>query len=428
MDPNTSHDILDSEFSQSSDLPADLPANESHADEETPDQETHVTVIQDGDRTYHIIGTAHVSEQSRLEVARVIEKVKPDKVCIELCQERYDSFKDEDRWKKLDIFNVIKKGKFLYLLTNIAVGAYQRKMGAKLGVKPGAELIGAAEVAEENGAEIVLIDRNINVTLKRVWANLGFWTKCNLLAAIMESLVFKDDNSKDATAEEIEKLKEDANLSSMMEVFAQELPQVHLPLIDERDRFLVAKMRACGGKNVVAVVGAGHVPGMQKYYHTEIDTDAINVVPPPGKLGTLLKWLIPIILIGGIAYGVSTQGYDSLYELLTAWILPNSVFCFLMCILALAHPLTCLAGIIVSPITSTTPVIGAGIVLGLLEAWLRKPTVADCEDLPNLHTLKDFYRNRFTRTLIVCVLATFGSAMGAWIGIGWLLMLLGVEG
>jgi pheromone shutdown-related protein TraB len=254
-------------------------------------------------------------------------------------------------------------------------------------------------------------------------------TRADDVDATMElAMEMEDESLVGEAGEEIEKLKEDANLSSMMEVFAQELPQVHLPLIDERDRFLVAKMRACGGKNVVAVVGAGHVPGMQKYYHTEINTDAINVVPPPGKLGTFLKWLIPIILIGGIAYGVSTQGYDSLYELLTAWILPNSVFCFLMCILALAHPLTCLAGIIVSPITSTTPVIGAGIVLGLLEAWLRKPTVADCEDLPNLHTLKDFYRNRFTRTLIVCVLATFGSALGAWIGIGWLLVLLGVEG
>lgn len=429
---NTSQEIYDTESrlspaSSESEIKTDEGEHGNTA-QESCEPETHVTVIRDGDCTYHIIGTAHVSEQSRLEVARVIESVDPDKVCIELCQERYDSFKDEDRWKKLNIFEVIKKGKFLYLLMNIAVGAFQRKMGAKLGVKPGAELIGAAEVAEKTGAEVVLIDRNLNITLKRVWANLGFFTKCHLMAAIMESLVFKDENSKDDTAREIEKLKEDANLSSMMDVFAKELPEVHLPLIDERDRFLVAKMRECGGKNVVAVVGAGHVPGMQRYYHTQIDTDAINVVPPPSMLWRLLKWLIPLVVIGGIAYGVSTQGFESLAELLNAWILPNSVFCFLFCILALGHPLTCLAGIVVSPLTSTTPFIGAGIVLGLLEAWLRKPTVEDCEDLPNLHSLKDFYKNRFTHTLIVCVLATFGSAFGAWIGLGWLYVLLGLNG
>ena len=374
---------------------------------------------------YHIIGTAHVSEASRAEVEQWIEKIRPDKVCVELCQERYDSFYDVNRWKKLNIFDVIRKGKFLYLLANIAISAFQRKIGAKLGVKPGAELIGAAEAGKRAGADIVLIDRNIHITLKRVWGNLGFWTKCELLSEIVFSLFGADDKSKEETSDEIERLKEDANISSMMEVFAKELPQVHAPLIDERDRYLVAKMRSCGGKNVVAVVGAGHVAGMQKYFNEKIDTESLERLPKPGIFLKAAKWLIPLILIGGIAIGVCRQGFDSIYDLLVAWVLPNSVFCFLTAILALAHPLTALCAIIVSPITSTTPVIGAGIVLGLLEAWLRKPTVEDCEDLPNVHTLKGFYKNSFTHVLIVCVLTTFGSALGAWIGIGWLIKIIG---
>lgn len=390
-------------------------------------EDSHVTVIEDGDRTYHIIGTAHVSEKSRQEVANLIESVHPDKVCIELCQERYDSFKDTDRWKKLDIFDVIRKGKFLFLLANLAISAYQRKMGAKLGVKPGAELIGAAEEAEKRGIPVALIDRNINTTLKRTWANLGFWTKCELLSAIVASTFSNEKESKEETSQAIEDLKQDANLSTMMQAFAEELPQVHKPLIDERDRYLVAKMRSCGGKNVVAVVGAGHVNGMKKYYHEPIDTDELDRRPAPGIVWKLIKWLFPLIVIGGICIGVYNHGVDSLAEMLRAWILPNSVFCFITAVLALAHPLTILAAIIVSPLTSTTPVIGAGIVLGLLEAWLRKPTVADCEDLPNVHTLKDFYRNRFTHVLVVAVLTTIGSAAGAWIGIGWLLILLGVN-
>ena len=391
------------------------------------DDESHVTVIEDGDVTYHIVGTAHVSEKSRQEVANLIESLHPDKVCIELCQERYDSFKDTDRWKKLNIFDVIRKGKFLFLLANLAISAYQRKMGAKLGVKPGAELIGAAEEAEKRNIPVVLIDRNINTTLKRTWANLGFWTKCELLSAIVASTFSGEKESKEETSAAIEELKQDANLSTMMQAFAKELPQVHKPLIDERDHYLVAKMRACGGKNVLAVVGAGHVNGMKRYFKEDIDTDELDKRPAPSIVWTLIKWLFPMIVIGGICIGVYHHGMDSLAEMLRAWILPNSVFCFLTAILALAHPLTILAAIVVSPLTSTTPVIGAGIVLGLLEAWLRKPTVADCEDLPNVHTLKDFYKNRFTHVLVVAVLTTFGSAAGAWIGIGWLLILLGVN-
>ena len=400
----------------------------SNEKQELPEsKETHVTVIEDGDKKYFIVGTAHVSDQSRQEVADLIELEKPDKVCVELCQERYDSFYDTERWKKLNIFEVIRKGKFLYLLANLAISAYQRKMGAKLGVKPGAELIGAAEVAKREGAEVVLIDRNIHVTLKRVWGNLGFFTKCQLLGGIMESMFTGDEESKEVTSETIEGLKNDANISSMMDTFAKELPQIHKPLIDERDRYLVAKMRSCGGKKVVAVVGAGHVNGMKKYYHEEIDTEELEKIPKPGIVWPLVKWLFPIIVIGGIVYGVMTKESTSLAELLRAWILPNSVFCFLAAVLAWASPLTILAAIIVSPLTSTTPVIGAGIVLGLLEAWLRKPTVEDCEDLPNVHTLKGFYQNRFTHVLIVAFLTTFGSALGAWVGIGWLLAILGMD-
>ncbi len=408
----------------------DSSATEGSGKNTEPDNEKpNVTVIEDGDKTYHIIGTAHVSEKSRQDVARLIETLHPDKVCVELCQERYDSFYDTDRWKKLNIFDVIRKGKFLYLLANLAISAYQRRMGAELGVKPGAELIGAAETAKKNGAEVVLIDRNIHITLKRVWGNLGFFTKCKLLGAIIDSL-FSDedeDETKEEKSKAIENLKNDSNLSAMMEAFAKELPQVHKPLIDERDRYLVAKMRECGGKNVVAVVGAGHVPGMKRYYKESIDTCELDKLPKPGIVWPILKWAIPLIIIGGIFYGCWSHGTDSLGELLTAWILPNSVFCFLAAVLALAHPATILASILVSPVTSTTPVIGAGIVLGLLEAWLRKPTVADCEDLPNVHTLKDFYRNSFTHVLIVCVLTTFGSAAGAWIGIGWLVKILGFD-
>ncbi|MCL2325802.1 MAG: TraB/GumN family protein [Proteobacteria bacterium] len=397
--------------------------------ESSSEMPSHVVVIEDGDRTYRIIGTAHVSERSRQEVASLIETVKPDVVCIELCQERYESFLDANRWSKLDIFQVIRRGKFLYLLASLALSAYQRKLGAKLGVKPGAELLEAAQVASANGAEIAMIDRNINVTLKRVWGGLGFWTKINLMSAIMESLISSDKKSKLETTEEIEKLKEAANLSAMMDTFAKELPQVHEPLIDERDRYLVAKMRACGGKNVVAVVGAGHVAGMQRYFHTPIDVAALDTLPKPGMFWPLFKWLFPVLLLGSMIYGVSTQGFGSLESILMAWVLPNSLFCLFFCLLAGAKPLTLLASIFVSPITSICgPLINAGMVLGLLEAWLRKPSVSDCERLVDVHGIKDFYRNPVTRTLIVALLAVIGSSLGAWAGIGWIAVILGQGG
>lgn len=388
--------------------------------------ESHVTKLVKKDKTYYIVGTAHVSENSRLEVANLIEKVHPDTVAVELCQDRYDSFKDENRWAKLDLFQVILKGKFLFLLANLAVGAYQRRMGAELGVKPGAELMGAVEVAEKNGCRLALIDRNINTTLKRVWANLGFMDKLQLLGAIVESL-FEDSKEEKVTSESIEDMKKDANLSEMMDMFAKEMPKVHGPLIDERDRYLCAKMRETEGHTVVAVVGAGHVNGIKNYFEQNIDTTKLDVVPPPSIFWKLFKWLFPVLIIGLLVYSIHKKDFGTATELMEAWVLPNSIFCLLGALLARSKPLTALLAILVSPITSLIPVIGAGMVLGLIEALLRKPTVTDCEDVAKVHTLGDFYENPVTHTLIVCFLTTLGSALGAYVGIGWMLVILGIK-
>ena len=167
-------------------------------------QSDNVEILQIGDKTIHLLGTAHVSEASIDEVNTLIEAVKPDSVCVELCQARYQALTEEDRWKKLDIFKVIREGKTLFLLANLAIGAYQRRIGKELGVKPGAELLAGASKAKEVGAELVLVDRDIHVTLKRTWGNLTFFKKMELLGAIMGSLVTKEEVNK----ETIEELKE----------------------------------------------------------------------------------------------------------------------------------------------------------------------------------------------------------------------------
>ncbi|MFA5624740.1 MAG: TraB/GumN family protein [Bradymonadales bacterium] len=395
------------------------------AEDELP---ANLSILEKGSTRYYILGTAHVSEQSRQDVRRLIEKIRPDQVCIELDEGRYRSLTDKKHWEKLDVFQVIRSGKTLYLLANLAISAYQRRMGAQLGVKPGAELLNAVTVAQEVGAEIVLIDRDIHTTLKRSWANLGFFKKMGLMGAILDGLIFSDKSKKEEeklTAEEIEKLKEQATLSQMMDEFAKELPDVYVPLIAERDQYLVSKMKEAQGENVVAVVGAGHVPGMKENFDKEIDLAPLEVIPPPSKVWTAIKWLFPVLLLASFVYGFHTKGSEGLENLLTAWILPNSIFCTLACLLVRAKPLSILAAFFVSPITSLTPIIGAGVVIGLLEAWLRKPTVEDCERIAeDAHNLKGFFRNPVTRTLIVAFAATIGSATGAWVGIGWILAII----
>jgi len=380
--------------------------------------QSNVTVLERDGRRWSIIGTAHVSQASVAEVEAVIEELRPDTVCVELCAARHEALTDENRWKKLDVFQVIREGKTLFLLANLAVGAYQRRLGEQLGVTPGAELLAAVRKAEAVGAQVELVDRNIHATLKRTWANLGFFQKVTLFGAILQSLVTNETISE----ETIESMKETDQLRAMMEEFARVMPAVKEPLIDERDRFLMSAIEDAPGDNVVAVVGAGHVHGMIAHFGREVDREALSEIPPPSRWVSALKWILPLAIVLAFGYGYQSQGAASLEDMLWAWILPNSVFAGLLTAVAGGTLLSILAAFLLSPITSLNPLLGAGMVVGLLEAWQRRPTVEDAEAInQDVQSLGGIYRNPFTRVLLVAVLANLGSALGAWIGLSWVL-------
>jgi pheromone shutdown-related protein TraB len=369
----------------------------------------------------YVIGTAHISRKSVDEVREVIRAVRPDTVCVELDQIRFESLTDETRWRKLDIFQVIREKKVLLLLTSLVLGAYQRKLGEALGVKPGAEMLAAIEEAEKIGAELVLADRDIQATLKRTWRNLSIFNKSRLLGSLVASFFAAEE----ITEEQIEKLKERDNISEMMKELARAMPQVQVPLIDERDRYLMSSVQEAPGKTIVAVVGAGHVEGMVGYLGQEVDRAALERIPPTSWLVQSLKWIIPLVVLGAFYWGWREHSEEGLKQMLFAWILPNSVLAAVFAVIAGAKPLTILVSLIASPITSLNPTIGAGMVAGLLEAWLRRPTVEDCERVPeDSKTWRGIYRNQFTRVLVVAVLVTLGSALGGWVGATWVVSLI----
>lgn len=381
-----------------------------------------VTILEQADRTIYLVGTAHISEKSVEEVRYTIETVRPDTVCVELCKTRHDAMSDPDRWSKLDIFQIIKQKKVLFLTANLALSSYQKKLGDKLGVQPGAELREAVEVAKEIGAELVLVDRDIQATLKRTWANVGFFKKFAVIGSLFEGFFSKGE---EITAEKLEALKDRDTISEMMAQFAKELPEVQVPLIDERDKYLMSATEAAPGKRIVCVVGAGHVEGMIGYQGLEVDREALSQIPVTKSWVKALKWIIPGLMFAAFYFGYRQNASKGLAVLIYAWALPNMVVAGLFTAIAGGKPLSVVCATLASPITSLNPTIGAGMVVGLVEAWLRKPTVQDCEAIPeDSKSLKGFYRNPFLRVMMVVVMATLGSAVGAWIGGVWVVGLV----
>ena len=360
-----------------------------------------------------LIGTAHISQSSVDEVNEVIEQEKPDTVCIELCASRHQAMMDKDQWKNMDIFKVVREGKSFLLFANLIMTAFQKRLGSQLGVKPGAEMLAAAEASERVNSELLLADRDVKITLQRTWRGMPFWGRMKVLSQLLASLFIREEISK----EEIEKLKESDALSEAMQMLTDQSPDMKRILIDERDQFMAEKIRQAPGKRIVAVVGAGHVKGLTGELEREHNLAELETVPPPGKLGIWLKWGIPTLIVGLIGYGFFAVDPDVSIEMIQRWFLINGTLSAIGTAIAFGHPITIATAFVAAPFTSLNPAVAAGWIAGLVEAFLRKPQVRDFENLADDIThLRGFWQNNITRILLVVMFANLGSAIGTFAG------------
>ncbi|MGD9613697.1 MAG: TraB family protein, partial [Kiritimatiellia bacterium] len=295
--------------------------------------------------------------------------------------------------------------------------AFYRRLGKQLEVEPGAEMLAAAAGAEETGARLELIDRRIDITLKRVWRHLGFGQRIKLFGTLAGALFSTDE----IAAADVEALKKQDQLEALMGEMGKSFPEIKKRLIDERDVYLAQKLRAAPGTRIVAVVGAGHVPGLLKSIQADAPLAELDRLPPPSRWSRIWPWLLPAAVVALIAWGFVQGGTARGVDSLVIWVGVNGALAALGAALAWAHPLTILAAFVAAPITSLNPTIAAGWVAGLVEAWLRPPAVGDFEALPAaLENFRSFIRNPVVRILLVVVFANLGSSLGTFVAIPWI--------
>ncbi len=366
---------------------------------------------QDG-RTITLIGTAHVSQESADLVRRVIETEQPDTVCVELCASRLQSIRQKSRWQEMDIIKVVKEKKAFLLLSNLILASFQKRIADRMDIKPGQEMITAVEAAEAAGAEVWLADRDIRITLSRTWRSMGLWDKLKLLYQLLLSLGEVDDLSP----EDIERMKQEDVLNSLLEEVGSAQPVVRKILIDERDRYLAQKIKDAPGDHVVAVVGAGHVPGIKRYWSSDTDLSALEGMPPKSRLTGLFKWGIPAVILALFVYGFYAGGSKAGSDMLLFWVAANGLLAGIGALVAWGHPLTVLSSVLSAPLTSLNPMIAAGWVSGLVETFSRKPKVRDFETLQDdIRSVKGFWTNKVTRILLVVVFTNLGSSIGTFV-------------
>lgn len=374
-----------------------------------------VHMLTHADRLIILVGTAHISQESTDLVRRVISLEGPDCVCLELDDKRYQALTQKERWQSLDLKEVLRRKQLSTLVINLLMAAYQKKLGGKLGVTPGAELLAAAETARDKQIPISLCDRDIRITLRRAWKSTSLWKKSYLLTTLLASLF--DDT--EISEEKLTELKRKDVLSDLMDELGEAFPDLKRVLIDERDIFLAEKIKTSPGKRLVAVVGAGHIDGIVRelaHDNRGLITE-INTIPPASKAWKLAGWGIPALIIGsliaiGIKKGAAVAGANFLF-----WVLAHGIPAAFGAMLALAHPYTTLGAFSAAPFTSLTPLVGAGYVTAFIQVMKRPPVVREFETAgADMATIKGWWTNKLLRVILVFFLTTLGSALGTWIG------------
>ncbi|MGK7294332.1 MAG: TraB/GumN family protein [Candidatus Wenzhouxiangella sp. M2_3B_020] len=368
---------------------------------------------------YTLLGTAHVSRASVDAVRRHLESGQFDAVAVELCESRHKALTDAGAWREMNLFSIIRDGKAGMMMASLALSAYQRRIAEQFGIEPGAEMKAAMDSAGENGLPLQLIDREIGITLKRTSRRLSWWQRWLMTNGMIVSLFSREQISE----EDIERLKQGDILEETFSEFASASPELYESLIAERDRFMAARLLAENdgkrGRRVLAVIGAGHLEGTAKALATESEpdrrVDELNRMPPPSRIWKAVPWIILVAVVSGFAIGFS-RSPELGWSLVATWVIVNGTLSALGAAIARAHPLTVLTGLVAAPLTSLNPTIGAGMVTGAVEAWLRKPKVRDFESLrDDVVRLSGWWRNRVARVFLVFFLSNLGSAIGTWV-------------
>ena len=374
-----------------------------------------VAVISLADKTILLVGTAHISRQSADLVEQVIANEKPDTVCIELDEKRFAALANRKRWQNLDLKEIIRKKQLSTLLVNLILASYQKKLGGKLGVMPGTELLRAARIAEENNIPVELCDREVRVTLRRAWHATSLWKKGYLIASLIASLF----DTTELDEEKLTELRSKDVLSELMDELGNALPDTKRVLIDERDIFMAEKIKAAAGRRIVAVVGAGHMEGMQRVIKEDNRDiiEEINTIPPVSKLWKIVGWSIPAAILLSIAAIGFRQGAGEAAANALFWVLANGIPSAIGAVLAWAHPATIISAFAAAPITSLTPVIGAGYVCAFVQVMTRPPVVKEFENVgTDIGRIRGWWQNKLLRIFLVFIMTGLGSSIGTWVG------------
>lgn len=365
--------------------------------------------ITHNNKTIHIISTAHVSKESALEVKEAIDSIKPEVVCIELDASRAHALMNPSN-DDLDIKQIIKEKKMASFVMNLILSSYQKQIASDLDTQVGGEMKQAILSAKEHAIPVRYIDRDVKITMNRIWNQFNVWKKANLALTLIASLFEKEDVSE----EEIEKLKESDLLMASIEELDESYPEISQVILHERNQFMAQKINTLPYDTMVVVIGAAHTSGVIESLNSDHDLNALNKTIEK-KNNKWQGFLIPGILLSLLVL-LTLKSPQMAFDQLLSWILISSSLAALGALISGAHPLTILVSFLSAFIGILSPVLAVGVFASLTESYLRPPYEKEFQTISeDAASPKGWYTNRVLRIFLIFFMTSILSSIGTFI-------------
>ena len=333
----------------------------------------------------------------------MIETIKPDHICLELDKQRATKINEPVDYSKMKLIDVIKEKKLILVIVNYILSQYQKKVASQMDSQVGDEMRMGLTLAQQENIPLSTIDRDIQITFKRIWSYLSLWEKVKMLGALMES----DDINIDET--DIENLKKEDVLNNALKDISKAFPTVHRILVTERDQYMAQSIKEAPGQNIAVIIGAAHGPGIEKHLQgPDIDLQQLEVIKPKSTFSQIMKWVLPFafIFLMLFVFGFDLEGFNKVKD----WILTLSIASAIGAAICFAHPVTILVSFLTAFISAIHPILSVGWFAGISEAYFRAPTVGDFETLNHdAKNLKTALKNNILRTLLVMFMTSLFS-------------------
>lgn len=365
--------------------------------------------IQINNKNIYIIQTAHVSKASVEEVKTAIDTLNPDVVCVELDVKRANGLMSETK-TEIDLKQIIKQKKVASFLMNLILSNTQKQMGEDLDTEVGGEMKQAILSAKEHNIPIRYIDRDIQITMKRLWNQFGLFKKVNLGVTLFSSLF----SSEKITEEEVENLKQSDLLLSAIDELDEQYPEISQVILHERNQYMAEKVNKLPYENILVVIGAAHAPGMIENLYESHDLKNLETIPEQKNS----KWtglIIPgtlLVLLTVLTFQSPEMGLNQLIQ----WILLSSTLATLGALLSGAHIITMLVTFLTTWLSILSPVLAVGVFAALTESYFRPPYAHEFESLStDMKSIKGWYKNRVLRIILIFFMTSLLSAIGTFI-------------